>query len=425
MRNEENFMKKNKLSEKQLGLLTFVFLVLTFICLIIFSKNIENDFVFLLSFFLGIIFLITGIMFLIRYLIAHIKNLKNKKSQQTINPVSVIDKSNDAENISTGNQSVSTINKNIEIEKAQICITHDEIDSPSINTSQEKEKPVCRELRESYIVIDTETTGFNANSCEIIEVGALKIEDGKVIDSFASLINPHQEISTTIKNITHIEQDELNLAPNKETIIPKFLEFIGNSTIIGHNISFDIRFINKAAKDLNLKQLTNNSIDTLNISRRVLPDLRSHKLQDLINYFGIVPSAKHRALADCDSTYQLLNCLYNIGAFDLNDFVSSNNKKFDLSNINPDNPFKNKKVAFKGTIKGCDNETLQEICTICGFRYNTGFYSYINVLVMGEYTYNKYKNGNLSAYMEDAKEREDSGKLLVISEADFFKQIQL
>lgn len=326
-----------------------------------------------------------------------------------------------------------------ECEKAKVCLHPDQLYSTACqyqniitkNTSTDRTKTTLiknnsilkQDMLETYVVIDTETTGFNANFCEIIEVGALKVENGKIIDSFTSLINPHQEISKTIKNITHIQQEELDAAPDKETVFPQFLEFIGTNTIVGHNISFDIRFINKTAQDLKLEQLTNDVVDTLNLSRRILPGLKSHKLQELISHFGITPIAKHRALADCDSTNQLLNCLYNIDNFDLNDFVSNSNKKIDLSKINPDNPFKGKKVAFKGTIKGCDNETLEQVCAACGFRYNTAFFSYINVLVLGEYTYNKYKSGNLSRYMEDAKEREDNGKLLVISETEFFKQI--
>lgn len=292
------------------------------------------------------------------------------------------------------------------------------------NTSSNFSKPNNTHLN-NYTVIDIETTGLNPNYCEIIEVAALKICNGNIISTFNSLIKPSHIISDEISNLTGIKQSELDNAALLTDVLPKYLDFISDDMIVGHNVNFDIRFINSSAKKLQLPQLNNDILDTLNLSRNVVPALKTHKLEYLIKYFNIDQSISHRALEDCKSTYHLLNCLLNHDNFSQLGIIKKtpNVNNFNFSLINPDNPLKNKKIVFKGTIKSCDEITLKKACELAGLKYNTSFQSWVNVMVMGEYTYYKYIGGNLSRYMEDAKEREEKGELQVISEYEFLEKI--
>ena len=157
----------------------------------------------------------------------------------------------------------------------------------------------------SYVVLDIETTGFNPKEHEIIELSALKAENGVIIDEFSKLVKPVGYLSSYISNLTGITIDMLQNAPFiKETILD-FKEFCANYIVIGHNINFDLSFINtQLIKNYDIP-FTNDYIDTLRISRKVLKELGHHRLDDLIDYFGLKQRREHRALNDCVLTNQV------------------------------------------------------------------------------------------------------------------------
>jgi len=101
----------------------------------------------------------------------------------------------------------------------------------------------------SYVAIDLETTGLDPHWDEIIEVAATRVDDGVITDRFQSLINPKCEIDEFITELTGIINEMLFSAPNLETILPKYLEFIGDSIVVGHNVNFDINMTNSGDKD--------------------------------------------------------------------------------------------------------------------------------------------------------------------------------
>lgn len=94
-----------------------------------------------------------------------------------------------------------------------------------------------------YVVVDIEKTGLDPQWNDIIEFGALRISDGKVIDSFTSLVNPGYEIDNFIIELTGITNEMLATASDIKAVLPKFLDFVGNSIVLGHNVNFDINFI--------------------------------------------------------------------------------------------------------------------------------------------------------------------------------------
>ena len=149
-----------------------------------------------------------------------------------------------------------------------------------------------------YIVIDTETTGLSHYNNEIIEIAAIRIENGKIIDQFQTLVKPHNVISPNITRITGITNEMVKNSPDILNVLPDFLKFIGDSPLIGHNITFDLRFLNSYLEE----NLTNSLADTMLIARKKLPNLDNHKLETIVRHLNITDHQDHRALSDCNIT---------------------------------------------------------------------------------------------------------------------------
>ena len=157
-----------------------------------------------------------------------------------------------------------------------------------------------------YVVFDLETTGTSTRKDKIIEISALKVRGGKVVDEFSTLVNPECEIPFYASQVNHITDDMVEDAPVIEEVLPEFLEFVGDSVLLGQNIQrFDMEFIYRECRDKGLPDLENGIVDTLPLGRTCLPQMHNHKLSDMAEYFGISTEGAHRALADCYMTYHV------------------------------------------------------------------------------------------------------------------------
>ncbi len=155
----------------------------------------------------------------------------------------------------------------------------------------------------TYISIDLETTGLNPKLDKIIEIGAVKVIDGSVTDTFSSLINPGRKLEDRIVELTGIQDQNLSDAPYIEDIFPKLQDFLGDYTLLGHSILFDYSFLKKAAVNRKLT-FEKQAIDTLKIARKYLTALEHRSLDYLCEYYEI-PHHAHRALADAEATHYL------------------------------------------------------------------------------------------------------------------------
>lgn len=152
----------------------------------------------------------------------------------------------------------------------------------------------------SYVVFDLETTGTSPKTEAIIEISALKVVDGKVVDTFSTLVNPEKPISPGATAVNGITDDMVKNEPTLDIVLPQFNEFIEDYILVGHNIHcFDMKFIWKAAEALFGQTISNDYIDTLPMSRKCLPQLAHHRLVDLATYYDIDTAGAHRALQDC------------------------------------------------------------------------------------------------------------------------------
>lgn len=155
---------------------------------------------------------------------------------------------------------------------------------------------------ETYIVFDLETTGLYPNSGDtIIEIGAVKIKGGKIIDRYDELINPGKELSEEIIKITGINNEMLKGKRNEEDALKDFMNWVGNLPMVAHNAKFDISFIEMAFDKYNLGKLSNIVIDTLGLSRYLESSERYHNLATLVKRYNIPWDEDKHHRADYDS----------------------------------------------------------------------------------------------------------------------------
>ena len=173
-------------------------------------------------------------------------------------------------------------------------------------------------LDETYVVFDLETTGLYADKGDsIIEIGAVKMCKGKIIDSFDVLVNPGIRISDEIISITGITNEMLEEKGNEEDTVKDFINWVGDLPMVAHNAKFDISFINSAYRKYSLGTLNNTLIDTLGLSRYLESNERYHNLATLVIRYNIDwdEEKHHRANYDAEGTalifYKMLNKLKN------------------------------------------------------------------------------------------------------------------
>ena len=181
--------------------------------------------------------------------------------------------------------------------------------SETISKSYEEKKQNNElDFPKDYTVIDIETTGLSNNYNEIIELSALKIRNDKIVDRYSTLVKPKGKISSFISKLTGITNEMVDTAPSIENILDKYIEFIDNDVVVGHNVRFDIGFINKKNIQCYDKEFTNKSIDTCRLSRKI-KGLERHKLDYVANHYNIDTSGHHRAERDCIMTYGIYNAM--------------------------------------------------------------------------------------------------------------------
>ena len=156
---------------------------------------------------------------------------------------------------------------------------------------------------DTYVCIDLETTGLNPKLDKIIEIGAVKVINGEITETFETFVNPGRKLEQRIMELTGIRDEQLTDAPYIDEVLPDLLDFLGDLPLLGHSILFDYSFLKKAAVDRKLT-FERDGVDTLKIARRFLTELEHRSLDYLCEYYQI-PHNAHRALADAEATVQL------------------------------------------------------------------------------------------------------------------------
>ena len=167
---------------------------------------------------------------------------------------------------------------------------------------------------DTYVVFDVETTGLSAVYDTIIELAAVKVKGGEIIDRFESFANPHHRLSATTINLTGITDDMVQNAPEVSEVLVRFYNWAEDAVLVAHNASFDMGFLNVGYKKIGLEKAKNPVIDTLELGRFLYPELKNHRLNTLAKKFDIELTQHHRAIYDAEATgYLLMKMLKDAG----------------------------------------------------------------------------------------------------------------
>lgn len=286
-----------------------------------------------------------------------------------------------------------------------------------------------RKIISDYCVIDTETTGLSSYYDEIIEVGILKIRDGKVVDQYSQLIKPNNAIDDFITYLTGITNKMLVNQPSIKEVEGEILDFLGDDIIVGHNTSFDIRFLNASFKET----LKNEYMDTMIFSRKIYPQLPHHRLSDLAKFLNLANN-QHRALADCITTYQLYETIKStmdergLKLSDLWQCHSNGHPGIDIKAIKPksneideDNFFYGKHVVFTGKLEKMLRKDAMQIIVDLGGILDKSVNKNTNYLILGNNDYNAVLHGEKSNKHKKAEKLKMEGNdINIIDEFTFY-----
>ena len=159
-------------------------------------------------------------------------------------------------------------------------------------------------LQDSYVVFDIETTGFSPDVNHIIEIGAVKVEKGKIVDRFSSFVNPQVPIPYRIEELTHINDKMVMDAPTIDVVLPQFLNFCEGCVMVAHNADFDVSFIKRKAMNLGVA-FHPTYVDTVAMARFLLPNLNRFKLDTVAKAVGVNLDNHHRAVDDAACTAEI------------------------------------------------------------------------------------------------------------------------
>lgn len=271
--------------------------------------------------------------------------------------------------------------------------SHITIQFGSTDISIRKQTPNIRkkgksllELPDDYTVIDIETTGLDTSYDDIIEIGCVRFRDNAPCDRFHTFLRPSpwenddgsvHYVDDFITQLTGITDDMVRNAPVFKDIADALIEFLGKDVLVGHNVNFDVNFIYDNMIKNKYPEFTNDFVDTMRLSRKVLPDLPHHRLRDLTDYFKI-DGTHHRAVDDClltNAVYQNLRRLIQNNNID----ISAGSQKIDLHSLTPDassfdksHPFYGRRCVFTGKLKRFTRkEAAQIVLNIGGVCDNT------------------------------------------------------
>ncbi|PLT34177.1 PolC-type DNA polymerase III [Bacillus sp. V5-8f] len=159
---------------------------------------------------------------------------------------------------------------------------------------------------DTYVVFDVETTGLSAVYDTIIELAAVKMHNGEIIDRFEDFANPHHPLSATTIELTGITDEMVENAPEVGDVLERFRQWVGDAVLVAHNASFDMGFLNVGYKKIGYPKAANAVIDTLELGRFLYPEFKNHRLNTLAKKFDIELTQHHRAIYDAEATGYLL-----------------------------------------------------------------------------------------------------------------------
>lgn len=288
----------------------------------------------------------------------------------------------------------------------------------------------CKQIIDDYCVLDTETTGLSAYYDEVIEIGILRIRGNEIVDKYSQLIQPEYEIDPFITALTGITNDMVAGMPKIMDVKEDVVSFVGTDTIIGHNTSFDLRFLEEGFD----KPIDNCYMDTMQFARKVYPELDHHRLSDLTKYLGL-SNNEHRSIADCIATKELYDAIKKtmsekgLGIEDLwvvkkgisHSGISISDIRPEVFEINEDSFFYQKHVVFTGKLEKMLRKDAMQIVVNLGGVLDKSVTKATNYLVLGDNDYNAILHGEKSSKHKKAEKLKLEGQdIEIIDELTFY-----
>ncbi|WP_294749943.1 exonuclease domain-containing protein [uncultured Ruminococcus sp.] len=287
-----------------------------------------------------------------------------------------------------------------------------------------------------YVMLDTETTGFSVEWDSMIEIGALKVRNGEIIDTFETFVKLDEELPEFITELTGITDAMLIDAPAPQEAVKAFLDFLGDDMIVGYNVKFDINFIQEDLKRYFGQEMNNDYIDCMRIARKLFPDEKHHRLKDMRKLFGIIADKEHRASHDCIATKAVFEKLREV-AIDkygsIEDFkkafgykglkasdISAQNSSFDVTHI-----LFGMTCVFTGTLeKMTRREAMQAVVDIGGI-VGDNVTKDTNFLILGNNDYCKTIKDGKSTKQKKAESLMLKGNdIAIIPENVFYEMLE-
>lgn len=287
----------------------------------------------------------------------------------------------------------------------------------------------------SYACIDVETTGIYPELDYITEICAAVVKEGDIVDVFSSLIYTDKRIPKEVSDLTGITNDMLAGAPTEDQVLPHVISFIGNLPIVGHNVSFDLRFINAAVQRQNM-QLPNDYFDLLPYARKKMDKMAHYRLSDVASALGIEQTSAHRAEADVRTTVACAEALR--GKSEDAPRVMPREIEYDyspqhvdyaalqptVSAIDPGNPLYGKRVVFTGILHRCSRPDAAQSVVNLGGLPSDNVLKRTDFLVIGDDGFPPGTNDAGSFKIRKAEEWKGKGsKIRILTESEFFGMI--
>lgn len=163
-----------------------------------------------------------------------------------------------------------------------------------------------------FVVVDVETTGGHPPGDRVIEIAAVRLRGRRIEGEWSTLVDPGRSIPRFVQRLTGIDGRMTAAAPSFEGVVEAFLDVLGGCPFVGHNATFDWRFVNAELLRVRGARLTNAKLCTVRLARRLLPDVRRRNLDALAHLFGIPVEGRHRALGDARATARILSRLLDV-----------------------------------------------------------------------------------------------------------------
>lgn len=287
-----------------------------------------------------------------------------------------------------------------------------------------------------YVMIDTETTGFSVDWDSMIEIGALKVRNDEVVDTFESFIKFDGMLPEFITELTGITDDMLENAPNPQETVKAFLDFLGDDMIVGYNVKFDIDFIREDLKRYFGQEMNNDYIDCMRIARKLFPEEKHHRLKDMRKLFGISVDKEHRASHDCIATKAVFEKLREIafkkfGSIDAfkKSFAHKGLKAEDISSqataFDVTHPLFGMTCVFTGTLEKMTRREAMQAVVDVGGSVGDNVTKDTNFLILGNNDYCKTIKDGKSTKQKKAEALMLKGNdIAIIPENVFYEMLE-